>query len=208
VRIGEYQVRRLKRAELPQDTVALARYLVGKIVVRVLPDGVLAGRIVETEAYLQGDAACHAFNGMTPRNRSLFLARGHAYVYLAYGTSWMLNVSSLGAGEGEGVLIRALQPLAGLDHMARRRNTEKPRDLARGPGRVAQALGVDRGLDGVDLTRDARLWLGAIAPAAKHFAAAKIGVSTRIGITKDAHRPLRFFLKDSAFISGNRALNR
>src|SRR5215475_2862737 len=119
MRIAGLEIRRLTRAELPEKTVALARFLLGKIVVRKLDVGlqagkILAGRIVETEAYVQGDAACHAFNGMTPRNQSLFLERGHAYVYLAYGTSWMLNVSSREAGEGEGVLIRALEPIAGI----------------------------------------------------------------------------------------------
>src|ERR1700743_1323928 len=133
MKIGTYDVRRLPRRELPETTVALARFLIGKIVVRRLTletagrsaDLVLAGRIVETEAYLQGDAACHAFNGMTPRNRSLYLERGHAYVYLAYGTSWMLNVASLAAGEGEGVLIRALEPLVGVPAMALYRGTDK-----------------------------------------------------------------------------------
>src|SRR3954471_9331303 len=88
MKVGASNVRRLTRAQLPRDTLALARFLIGKIVVRALPEGLLAGRIVETEAYIQGDAACHAVNGMTPRNRSLFLRHGHAYVYLAYGTSW------------------------------------------------------------------------------------------------------------------------
>jgi len=86
MKIGATNLRRLTRAQLPRETVALARFLIGKIVVRVLPEATLAGRIVETEAYIQGDSACHAFNGMTPRNRSLFLRHGHAYVYLAYGT--------------------------------------------------------------------------------------------------------------------------
>lgn len=192
---------------MPRETVALARFLIGKVVVRVLPEGVLAGRIVETEAYIQGDTACHAFNGMTPRNRSLFLRHGHAYVYLAYGTSWMLNVSSEEEGVGSGVLIRALEPLAGIDAMAARRGTEKPRDLLRGPGRIAQALAIDRVLDGLDLTRDKRLWLG-IDAAGERTSPAKIGTSTRIGLTKDAHRPLRFFLKGSAFVSGPASLNR
>ena len=158
------------------------------------------------EAYIQGDAACHAFNGMTPRNRSLFLRHGHAYVYLAYGTSWMLNVSSEEEGIGSGVLIRALEPLAGIETMARHRGTEKPRDLLRGPGRIAQALAVDRALDGLDLTRDKRLWLGADA-VSEGTSPAKIGVSTRIGLTKDAHRPLRFFLKGCRYVSGPNALN-
>ena len=207
MKVGATNLRRLTRAELPQDTVALARFLIGKAVVRALVgQEVLAGRIVETEAYIQGDAACHAFNGMTPRNRSLFLRHGHAYVYLAYGTSWMLNVSSEVEGVGSGVLIRALEPLAGTETMARHRGTEKPRDLLRGPGRVAQALAIDRALDGLDLTRDKRLWLGVDATS-QRTSPAKIGISTRIGLTKDAHRPLRFFLKGSRYISGPTALN-
>ena len=108
--------------------------------VRELPEGVVSGRIVETEAYVIGDAAGHAYRGMTPRNRSLFLERGHAYVYLAYGVSWMLNVSSEAEGIGAGVLIRALEPLEGVAIMASNRGTERLRDLARGPGRLAQAL--------------------------------------------------------------------
>ncbi|MDQ7251150.1 DNA-3-methyladenine glycosylase [Dongia sedimenti] len=207
MKIGPHDLRRLTRAQLPRETVALARFLIGKVVVRVLPEGPLAGRIVETEAYIQGDTACHAFNGMTPRNRSLFLRHGHAYVYLAYGTSWMLNVSSEEEGVGSGVLIRALEPLAGIDAMAARRGTEKPRDLLRGPGRIAQALAIDRVLDGLDLTRDKRLWLG-IDATGERTSPAKIGTSTRIGLTKDAHRPLRFFLRGSAFVSGPTALNR
>ena len=91
------------------------------MLVRTLPEGVVSGRIVETEAYVVGDAAGHAYRGMTPRNRSLFLERGHAYVYLAYGISYMLNVSSETAGIGAGVLIRALEPLEGVAIMQRNR---------------------------------------------------------------------------------------
>ena len=112
----------LPRAELPVDTVALARYLIGKILVREMAEGVASGRIVETEAYVVGDAAGHAYRGMTRRNRSLFLERGHAYVYLAYGTAYMLNVSSETAGIGAGVLIRALEPVEGIPIMQRNRN--------------------------------------------------------------------------------------
>src|SRR6516225_5854668 len=130
----------LPRAELPVDTVALARYLIGKLLVRELPEGMASGRIVETEAYVVGDAAGHAYRGMTPRNRSLFLERGHAYVYLAYGVSYMLNVSSETPGIGAGVLIRALEPLDGVAIMRRNRGVERLRDLARGPGRLAAAL--------------------------------------------------------------------
>src|ERR1700744_3704019 len=93
----------LARAELPIDTVSLARYLIGKGLGRELPEGVVSGRIVETEAYIVGDAAGHAYRGITPRIRSLFLELGHAYVYLAYGVSFMLNVSSEAPGTGAGV---------------------------------------------------------------------------------------------------------
>jgi DNA-3-methyladenine glycosylase len=102
--------RLITRATLPIDTASLARYLIGKLLVRELPEGIASGRIVETEAYVIGDTAGHAYRGMTERNRSLFLERGHAYVYLAYGSSYMLNVSSEMPGVGAGVLIRALEP--------------------------------------------------------------------------------------------------
>src|SRR5271168_5441143 len=106
--------RPLARAELPVDTVSLARSLIGRILVRKTAEGIASGRIVETEAYVVGDAAGHAYPGVTRRNRSLFLERGHAYVYLAYGRSYMLNVSSEMPGIRAGVLIRALEPLEGI----------------------------------------------------------------------------------------------
>ena len=146
--------RPLARTELPIDTASLARYLIGKIVVRALPEGVVSGRIVETEAYVVGDAAAHAYRGMTPRNRSLFLERGHAYVYFTYGSSYMLNVSSELPGIGAGVLIRALEPLDGIPIMQLNRGVERLRDLARGPGRLAAAMRIDRRLDGLDLCRE------------------------------------------------------
>src|SRR5450631_4817707 len=123
----------LPRSDIPQDTVALARYLLGKVLVRELRDGRSIGRIVETEAYLENDPACHAYRGITPRNRSLFLEVGHAYVYLCYGTSYLLNVSSEEAGTGAGVLLRALEPLSGSEHLRRARSGGRRRDLARGP---------------------------------------------------------------------------
>jgi len=192
----------LTRAALPVDTASLARALIGKIVVRELPQGLVSGRIVETEAYVIGDAAGHAYRGMTARNRSLFLARGHAYVYLAYGVAWMLNVSSEKAGIGAGVLIRALEPLEGIPIMQDNRGTTRLRGLTRGPGRLAQALGIDRALDGLDLCRKGPLFL-----ARGGRLCGEIGESVRIGITKEAHRPLRFYLRDSPFVSGPKSLN-
>jgi DNA-3-methyladenine glycosylase len=193
--------RSLSRSELPIDTASLARYLIGKVLVRELPEGVASGRIVETEAYVIDDAAGHAYRGMTRRNRSLFLERGHAYIYLAYGTSYMLNVSSEMVGIGAGVLIRALEPLEGIPIMRLNRGIERLRDLARGPGRLAAALAVDRRLDGLDLCREGPLWLG---PAGHE--PGKIGKSIRIGISRDANRLLRFYLRGSPFVSGPRSL--
>ena len=193
----------LKRAKLPLDTVKLARHLIGKIVVRETRGVVLSGRIVETEAYPVGDAAGHAFRGLTARTGALFLSRGHAYVYLAYGTAYMLNVSSEAVGVGAGVLIRALEPLTGIAAMRRNRHVQALRDLARGPGRLAQALAIDRRLDGVDLCAEGPLWL-----AQDNSPAPKIGVSTRIGLSREAHRPLRFYVRDNPFVSGARTLNR
>jgi DNA-3-methyladenine glycosylase len=192
----------LARAEMPVDTAALARYLIGKLLVRELPESVVSGRIVETEAYVIGDAAGHAYRGMTPRNRSLFLERGHAYVYLAYGVSWMLNVSSETKGIGAGVLIRALEPLEGIAIMARNRGTERVGDLARGPGRLAQALRIDRSLDGLDLCQKGPLWL-----AGDDHDPGEIGKSVRIGISREAERVLRFYLRASPYVSGARSLN-
>jgi DNA-3-methyladenine glycosylase len=196
-------LRRLRRAELPADTVALARALIGRVVVRELRGERLAGRIVETEAYPVGDAAAHAFIGETPRNRSLFLRRGHAYVYFCYGCWYMLNVSSEGAGVGAGVLVRALEPLAGVETMQRLRGTPRVRDLARGPGRVAQALGIDRRQDGLDLCAPGPLWL-----ATNGTAPGPIASSVRIGLTREAQRVLRFYERGNPHVSGAAALRR
>ena len=193
----------LDRAEIPVDTAQLARFLIGKMLVRVLAEGVAAGRIVETEAYGIGDPAGHAYRGITPRNRALFLERGHAYVYLAYGISFMLNVSSETPGVGAGVLIRAIEPTDGITIMQRNRGIERVRDLARGPGRLCAALEIDRRLDGIDLCQAGPLWLGSDGRAS-----GEIGQSTRIGITRAADSLLRFYVRGNRFVSGPRALNR
>jgi DNA-3-methyladenine glycosylase len=192
----------LKRATVPRDTVALARFLLGKIVVRQLQAGTAMGRIVETEAYLEADPACHAFRGVTPRNRSLFLDVGHAYVYLCYGTSYLLNVSSEESGTGAGVLLRALQPLSGIEHMRGARRSGSLRDLARGPGRLTAALRVDRRHDGLDLFRRGPLWIGSDGAAV-----AAIGESVRVGLTKGADARLRYFVAGNDYLSGGRRLN-
>ena len=198
-----HDVRRLSRASLPVDTAELARYLIGKTIVRKIGRNRISGRIVETEAYPPGDASGHAFRGHTVSNHSLFLGPGFAYVYFIYGTSYMLNVSAEEEGIGSGVLLRALEPLEGIKQMERHRQTEKLMDLARGPGRLAAALQIDQRLDGVDLCADGPLWLGTAA-----WKTARIGTSVRIGITREVARSLRFFEVGNPFVSGPKALSR
>jgi DNA-3-methyladenine glycosylase len=193
--------RRLRRSELPADTVELARYLIGKAVVHDLAAGRLSGRIVETEAYPVGDAAGHAFRGKTDSNKSLFLRRGHAYVYFTYGSCFMLNVTSEVADVGAGVLIRALEPLGGASIMERLRDTSRARDLTRGPGRLAEALNIDRRLDGVDLCDGGALWLASIKRPA-----GPIGASVRIGISRNVDPALRFYERGNPYVSGPRKL--
>lgn len=195
------RIRRIRRRELPEHTIELARFLIGKTLVHDLARGRLSGRIVETEGYLPGDAACHAFNGPTPRNRALFLEPGHAYVYFVYGAHYMLNVSSERHGIGAGILLRAIEPLEGIEAMKRHRGTSRIEDLARGPGRLAEALRITPRLDGEDICGDGPLWLGAPSRPA-----GPIGVSVRIGITKDADRLLRFYERGNPFVSGPKRL--
>ena len=194
---------RLTRAALPTDTVALARFLIGAVVVHDLAEGRLAARIVETEAYLPDDAASHTFRGETKRNRPMFGERGHAYVYLNYGVFWLFNVSSEAPGIGAGVLVRAVEPLLGTALMEARRPGKSGPALTNGPGKLTLAMGIGPQHTGLDLCTRGALFLAApVAPPGE------IGVSTRIGLTKDAHRPLRFFERGTPFLSGPKQLNR
>jgi len=193
-----YRVRHLRRSDLPIDTAELARYLVGKTLVRELPHVRLSGRIIETEAYPIGDVTGHAYRGRTRANNSLFLERGHAYVYLAYGSAWMLNVSSEENEIGGGVLLRGIDPFEGVAVMQKNRGTKNLRDLTRGPGRLASALLIDKKLDGVDMCGPrSPLWLGTEAQPV-----GAIGVTTRIGLSRETHRKLRFFERGNRFVSG------
>jgi DNA-3-methyladenine glycosylase len=191
----------LRRADLPVDTVELARFMVGKYLVHDLAPGRISGRIVEMEAYPVGDSTGHAFIGRRRWNESLFLERGHAYVKLTYGASWMLNMSSEEADIGAGVLIRAVEPLEGLAAIEARRVGVPLRDLARGPGRLTQAFGIGPVLDGVDLCLGHGLWIGQLDEPAR-----PVGVTTRIGLSRETERPLRFFEAGSPFVSGPRRL--
>jgi len=194
-------IRRLRRSELPVDTVALSRFLIGKVIVHDLPGGRLSGRIVETEAYPPGDPAGHHFRGPTPRIRSMYLAPGHAYIFFNYGAHFMLNVVSEPAGTAAAILIRALEALDGIELMERHRKTTRLHDLTRGPGRLAAAFQIDRRHDGVDLCAPGTLWLG----VTKHRAGT-IVKSVRIGITRAADQLLRFYERGNPFVSGPKRL--
>jgi DNA-3-methyladenine glycosylase len=185
--------------------VPLARALIGTILVRRLPSGeLLTGRIVETEAYTPGDPSSHAYRGPTARNASMFKRHLHAYIYFIYGTAFCLNITSEEADEGAAVLIRAVEPLTGIDAMrAHRGFATADRDLARGPGRLCRAFAIDRTLDGADLETGAELWLVAGSEPLP-----EVGESTRIGLSKATELPHRFYARGSRFLSGPRGLSR
>jgi DNA-3-methyladenine glycosylase len=178
----------LPRSFYLRDAVTVARDLLGKVLV----NGDTAGIIIETEAYPGGDdLASHSAAGITDRTRVMFGPPGHAYVYLSYGIHACMNVVADADGTAGGVLIRALEPIAGVDAMRMRRQKAKhDRDLASGPGKLTQALGITLGHYGADLTRGE---LVVREPAeAKRF---HIDVTPRIGLTKCADSPLRFVIR-------------
>jgi DNA-3-methyladenine glycosylase len=186
-----------------EGTEALARSLLGTRLVTVSRGVRTSGVIVEVEAYLgANDPACHAARGLTKRNAAMFRAPGHCYVYLIYGMYHCVNVVSDPEGVGSAVLIRAVEPLEGLEVMQRRRGSSvKPIDLARGPGRLCEALAISTEMSGEHLVESSRIW---IEPHTT-FEPSKIGVSGRIGISAGQDKPLRFFVKDCAWVSGKNA---
>ncbi|HEU4780160.1 MAG TPA: DNA-3-methyladenine glycosylase [Steroidobacteraceae bacterium] len=187
---------RITRRALPAGTVELARYLIGKRLVHESAEGRIAGRIVETEAYPPGDPTGYARPGLTTANAPLFAARGTAYVRMVYGTCLTLNLAAEAAGEGAAVLIRALEPTEGIEVMTANRLGSRLLDLARGPGRLCAALGIGRELSGADLTSHPRLRLERVSRAP-----VVIQVTTRIGLSRDQHRRLRFIERGSPFVS-------
>jgi len=201
----------MKRAKLPrafylQDTVTVARSLLGCVLWRRIDRHVLAARIVETEAYLgANDAASHARRGLrSARNESMYLDGGHAYVYFTYGMHWCVNVVTQEADIAEAVLLRAAEPLRGIHEMrARRPKAKRDYDLMNGPGKLCAALAIDKSLDGESL-RGTRLY---ITGRDVEVDANDIAVSPRIGVDGAigaAHWPLRFFLKGNRYVSAYR----
>jgi len=184
----------LKRAFYDRPTIEVARGLLGK----VLAHGPTAGVIVETEAYLGGDdLAAHSARGITERTRVIFGPPGHAYVYFIYGMYECLNLVAEADGKPGCILIRALEPLGGLELMRRRRPAARTlEDLASGPGKLTLALGITRAQNGADVTRGALVVREPAEPRA-----VEIQESPRIGITKCADLPLRFFIRGNRFVS-------
>jgi DNA-3-methyladenine glycosylase len=207
-----HRVRVLPTSFYDRDPRIVGRELLGKLMVRRRGRSVMAGRIVETEAYLGADdPAAHSASGLTARNRVLFGPPGRAYVYFIYGNHYCLNVSCLPDGEAGGILFRALEPVAGLAAMARNRDLDlrelqTPRQLrllTSGPGRLCEALDITRTRDNdKDFTDSASdLWIGDDG-----FVPPKIAETARIGITKAVEHPLRYVIAGNEFVSGKSVL--
>lgn len=192
---------RLRRDFYRRSTLKVARELLGKRLVRVMDGQRLSGLIVEVEAYIgEDDAACHAARGCTPRNEAMYGPPGHAYVYFIYGMHHCLNVVTEEEGFPAAVLIRALEPLEGLEIMRRHRPGKPDRELANGPAKLCQALAIERGFNGMDLCTGEALFI----EEGRMVAQEEIGASPRIGIkTNELARsvPWRFYLKGNDFVS-------
>ncbi|WP_292518246.1 DNA-3-methyladenine glycosylase [Methanoculleus sp.] len=186
-----------------QDTVTVAKDLLGCLLVHREEAGVTMGWIVEVEAYLQGDPAAHSYRGETLRNRAMFGPAGHAYVYRIYGLHTCVNVVTGPEGTGEAVLVRALEPAAGIERMQERRGMSDPVSLCSGPGKLTQALGITMDLDGTSLSDGPlQVWSpGSLPDRRPEGRDGEIVQTTRVGITKAADLPLRFYLKGSRYVS-------
>lgn len=185
---------KLEQSFYSRPTLEVARDLLGRVLVRRSPQGACAGIIVETEAYVQGDPACHASRGKTRRNSSMFAPAGRGYVYQIYGIHYCFNVVSGQEGVGEAVLIRALEPLAGIPLMQERRGTRPLSLLCSGPARLCQALAITTAQDGVDLLGDEIFLLAGEA-------ATRAIITTRIGISQGKELPYRFYIADNPHVS-------
>lgn len=189
---------RLPRSFYARPAQEVAPDLLGRVLVRAFPDGSRASvRIVEVEAYGPGDPASHAFRGRTPRNAVMFGPPGHLYVYFTYGMHHCMNAVSGPVGEGAAVLLRAAEPLEGVDAMAARRGRDARLELCSGPGRLTQALGVERRHDGLDLVTGQDLWVeDGPRPAA-------VATGIRVGVHERTRR-WRFWVEGSPFVSRGR----
>jgi DNA-3-methyladenine glycosylase len=204
----------LKSEFFNRDPRRVARALLGKLLMRKTPRAIIAGRIVETEAYLgEGDAAAHTAAGKTARNAVLFGPPGHAYVYFIYGNHYCLNVSCLPDGVPGGVLFRALEPVAGIEQMAKARGIKLAKEtdrkkisflkkLSSGPGRMSKALQITRARDNGKSLVSPRSDLSIVDDG---YRVRRATITPRIGIVKSAAQPLRYFIAENSFVSGKSA---
>ncbi len=181
-----------------QDTITVSKALLGKILVKKHGKSFLCGRIVETEAYLgDSDPACHAYGRVTPRNQTLYEKGGIAYVYFIYGNYYCFNVVTEKKGVGAAVLIRAVEPVSGIEIMKTLRpNIKTEHDLTNGPAKLCLSFGIDRNLNCADLQSD-EIFIADHKTNDKYI----IAVSKRIGIEKGAHFPYRFFIKNNPYVT-------
>ena len=189
--------RPLSRSFYARPSLVVARDLLGRLLVRKLPDVTLVGRIVECEAYREDDPASHSYRGVTGRTEVMFGRAGRLYVYFTYGMHYCMNVVTGAEGEGSAVLLRAVEPLEGLDLMRERRGVADARSLCRGPARLTQAYGVGRADNGIDLVEGTDVFVGAGRPIPD----GSVGVSPRVGIRTATELPWRFFEAGNPFVS-------
>ncbi|MES2732598.1 MAG: DNA-3-methyladenine glycosylase [Bacteroidota bacterium] len=194
------QILQLPLSFYQQDTLTLSQLLLGTFLVHESAEGLTMGKVVETEAYLWGDPACHAYRKKTPRNAAMFLPAGHAYIYQIYGMHFCFNVVTAEAGVGEAVLIRALEPVEGIELMESRRHTNNRTSLCSGPGKLVRAMGITRSLNETLLTgQDDKTTPLYFLPAEEpNF---DMITTTRIGITQGAELLYRFYIKGNPYIS-------
>lgn len=191
------------RSFYEKGTVTIARALLNKHLVRVIGRAVLIGRIVEVEAYGgRNDPASHAYRGSTPRNMPMFGEPGHAYIYFTYGNHYCLNVTTQRAGVAGAVLLRAIEPLKGLDMMKRFRPGVPEIQLSNGPGKLTKALAIDKSLNKIDLTRKGPLFIGKASGLPS-----TIKRSPRIGITLGFERLWRFYIESNQYVSRDASCN-
>ncbi len=192
----------LPQAFYKEETVAVAKKLLGCYLVHAEFEETTIGRIVETEAYVLNDPACHAFRGKTKRNSVLFGPAGHAYIYLIYGMYYCINAVTGHEGTGQAVLIRALEPVDGISLMQERRGVKELKLLCSGPGKLTQAMAIDISFSGLPLfASPIQIWSQESLSGYKIIEDDEIVQTTRIGISQAKDALLRFYLKGSIYIS-------
>jgi DNA-3-methyladenine glycosylase len=196
--------RKLPRSFYLRSTVVVARDLLGKLLVRKLRQKHLVGKIVEVEAYCEGDPASHSYHGMTGRNEVMFWEGGHLYVYFTYGMHFCANVVTREEGIGEAVLIRAVEPIVGLDTMRKNRGFSRDEDriwdLTNGPAKVCEAFGITRKHNGADLCGD-EIWIARDSHQMTHLSHPRILSSSRVGIRNGRNKKWRFYIEGNRWIS-------